>query len=938
MTNNNKYNETMLLPKTDFGMRGRLPIEEPKTMEYWEKINLWEQLRRNSEKKEKFILHDGPPYANGPIHIGTAANKILKDIVNRTMQMEGYNALYIPGWDCHGLPIEWQIEKQYRKKGKKKEDVDIKSFREECREFASKWIDVQKKSFIRLFVLADWEKPYTTMNFESESIILEEFSKFFFNGSLYQGSKPVMWSPVEKTALAEAEIEYQDINSTSIYVSFKIKKSSHPLLDNTEVIIWTTTPWTIPGNRAIAFGEAINYCIFEVLESADLAIKNKKYLVAEALLEDVCDKCKINKKKVLRNLRGQDLISTICYHPLLELGYNYEVPLINANFVEENEGTGFVHIAPCYGEDDYNLAIENNILIKDIVEDNGCYKETTPIFSGVHVFKAHTLVLEKLREVGCLVGVREYIHSYPHSWRSKKPIIFRTTPQWFISMKKNNLKEKALQSIEETKWIPQASKNRIQSMVEGRPDWCISRQRAWGVPLTIFVNKKTGEPLKDHKVMKRIIDDVKKRGSDVWLSEDPYKYLGEEKNRNDFYAINDILDVWFDSGSSHAFVLEKNNLKWPADLYLEGTDQHRGFFQSSLLVSCGTRGRAPYKSVITHGFVLDGKGRKMSKSMGNVINPEDIIKEAGADILRLWVATTDYSEDMKIGNEVLTNLNDNYRRIRNTFRFILGNIGMQRIEEVELTSNLDEVDKYILARLYQLESIRKNALKEYSFHTFYKALFEFCSVDLSSFYFDINKDILYCNSLEDNKRKTKVQILFQILDKLTAWYAPVLCHTMEEVWQKFKTEKIESVHLRVLKSFNKAWKNEKLLQKWYNIRKIRRIINTAIEIARNEKKLGSSLEASILLQTDDKEVLEEIKNIDMESICIISSFTIISSDQDINDNYVSKSLSKDNGFKVFVFKTSYEKCLRCWQYKKEVTVEEGICNRCKLVIRDLNKK
>ena len=934
MSDNNKYNLTMLLPKTDFGMRGKLPTEEVKMMEFWNNIELWKKLREQSKDKKKFILHDGPPYANGPIHIGTAANKILKDIINRTMQFEGYNSLYVPGWDCHGLPIEWQIEKQYRKKGKKKEDIDIKDFRNECREFAQKWIEEQKKSFIRLFVLADWNKPYTTMAYESEAIILKEFSKFFLNGSLYQGSKPVMWSPIEKTALAEAEIEYHDIDSTSIYVAFKVKNSPNKLLENTSVIIWTTTPWTIPGNRAIAFGDSIDYCIFKVQESKNNLIKDNKYLVAKSLLEEVCDRCNISKFELIKEIKGEELGNTICHHPFSKIGFDYDVPMLKAEFVEDSEGTGFVHIAPCYGEDDYYLALDNNIIIKDIVKDDGCYRDNTPVFSGIHVFKAHLSVIEKLKEQNELLGSREYRHSYPHSWRSKKPIIYRTTPQWFISMKTNNLKDKAMQGIEDTVWLPKSSKNRIQSMVENRPDWCVSRQRSWGVPLTIFINKNTGEPLKDEKVMERIIEDVKRKGSDVWLSENPLKYLEKDYNPDDYYAVKDILDVWFDSGTSHAFVLENNNLSWPADLYLEGTDQHRGFFQSSLLAACGTRGRAPYKSVITHGFVLDGKGRKMSKSLGNVINPEDIIKKSGADVLRLWVATTDYSDDMKIGDEVLSNLNDNYRRIRNTFRFILGNIGSTEIDFSFNYSELEEIDKFILARLYELETIRKKSLNEYAFHIFYKALFEFCSVDLSSFYFDISKDTLYCNGIEDNIRINKIKVLFQILEKLTTWYAPVLCHTMEEVWQKFKTENIESVHLKVFKNPDNIWNNVNLLEKWENIKKIRKVINTAIEIARNEKKLGSSLEANVVLITKEKNILKSIKSIEMHNVCIVSSFVVLDNKDKIDDNFISTFSNKEKNVEVFVYKTKYEKCLRCWQYKKEVSINKGLCERCLLVLNN----
>ena len=933
MSDKNKYNDTMLLPKTEFGMRGKLPTEEIKMLDYWDRINLRKKIKEQSKNDKKFILHDGPPYANGPIHIGTAANKILKDIINRTMQFEGYNALalYVPGWDCHGLPIEWQIEKNYRKKGLNKEDVSIKEFRNECRMFARKGIDIQKQSFIRLFVLADWEKPYLTMDYETESIILKEFSNFFLKGSIYRGSKPVMWSPVEKTALAEAEIEYKDIESTSIFVSFIIKETELSLLKDTNIIIWTTTPWTIPGNRAIAYGKDIKYVQFEVIESDNSNLKNLKYLVAESLLDKVMTTCKISKYNIIKVVTGNDLKGTICIHPFHKKGYEYDIPLIEANFVEETDGTGFVHIAPSYGEDDYYLAKENNIIIEDIVKDDGCYKEDTPIFSGIHVFKAHTFVIEELEKNNSLIGIKSYSHSYPHSWRSKKPIIFRTTPQWFISMDQDNLRSKAMQSIKDTRWIPNNSRNRISSMVENRPDWCISRQRAWGVPITIFINKKNGEPLKDADVMEKIILDVKQKGSDVWLSEDPYKYLGEDKKPEDYEVVKDILDVWFDSGASHAYVLEKNDLQWPADLYLEGTDQHRGFFQSSLLEACGTRGKAPFKTVITHGFVLDGQGRKMSKSLGNVINPEDIIKKSGADILRLWVANTDYSEDMRIGDEVLSNLNDNYRRIRNTFRFILGNIGNISSKDCLDYDDLEEIDKYILSRIYELNVFRSKAIQDYSFHNFYKSLFEFCSVDLSAFYFDISKDILYCNEINDSLRKSKTTVLFYIFESLTTWYAPVLCHTMEEVWKCFKSENIESIHLKRAKKVNKKWEDNELNSKWNKIKKIRKVVNTAIELARNEKKIGSSLETEVFIKSADDNLKDLVESVDMNSICLVSSLKI-SAEKEVASGFISEYKSKNDNIDVYVFKTEKNKCLRCWQHKDEVKLNSGLCDRCKKII------
>ena len=928
MKDTKKYNDTLMLPKTKFEMRANLPEKELQTLKFWDDIELWKGLRDASKGKKKFILHDGPPYANGPIHMGTAANKILKDIINRTMQIEGYDAEFVPGWDCHGLPIEWQIEKEYRKKGLNKDDINIIDFRRECRDFASKWIEEQKKSFIRLFVLADWENPYLTMDYKAESIILKEFSKFFLDGSLYRGSKPVMWSPVEKTALAEAEIEYKDIISKSIYVPFKIIESQERELIDTSLVIWTTTPWTIPGNQAIAYGESINYVLIDVNFSEVGIAANKKLIVAKALLEKVVSFCNIEKFNIIKEFKGSILEGSIAHHPLNKKGYEQNTPLLNGEFVDDSEGTGFVHVAPSYGEDDFYLAKLNNIKIKDIVHDNGVYKEKTPLFAGVHVFKAEVNVIESLKDENNLIGVREYSHSYPHSWRSKKPVIFRTTPQWFISMEKNKLREKALQGIESTKWMPASSKNRIKKMVSDRPDWCVSRQRSWGVPLTIFIDKKTGEPLKDKNIMDKIISDVEKNGSDIWFSSDASKFLGKDRDPNNYEIIRDILDVWFDSGSTHAFVLE-DKLRWPADLYLEGTDQHRGFFQSSLLEACGTRGEPPYKSVLTHGFVLDGKGRKMSKSLGNVVKPEDILKNSGADILRLWVATTDYTEDMRIGDEILSNLNDYYRKIRNCFRFILGNINNTKIEDCLDYDNLRELDKYILAKLFELSEKRSDAIKNHSYHNFYKQLFEFCSVDLSSFYFDISKDILYCNSLVSKERKSVVTILYHLYDNLTTWFAPVLCHTIEETWKEFRTENLKSVHLKLSKNLPNFWKQDELVNKWKLIRKVRRIVNTALENVRNQKLIGSSLETEIYIYVEDHNLRKILKNIKMKKILMVSKFKFLDNTYDKTPEALYETNIKEENIFIQIKKTNFLKCIRCWQYVEEVTPEEELCLRCK---------
>ena len=691
------YKSTINLPQTDFPMKAGLPKREPELLANWEKHDLHGRLREVSKGREKFTLHDGPPYANGHLHIGHALNKILKDVINRSQQMLGKDSTYVPGWDCHGLPIEWMIEEKYRKKGKNKDDIPINEFRQECRDFAAEWIDVQREEFKRLGILGDWDNPYTTMTFAAEAQIVRELGKFLMNGSLYRGSKPVMWSVVEKTALAEAEVEYHYHESDTIWVKFPVasvwgqdSKQETDELSMAFVVIWTTTPWTIPGNRAVSFSNRIKYGLYEIEEAPEdnWAKTGEKYLLADTLADDVFKQARVENFKRVRDVNPNHLT---CFHPLKDLGYNFKVPLLAGSHVTEEAGTGFVHTAPGHGVDDFEIWMENKSFLDEsgfdtaipyTVDGDGFFTDQAPGFTGKRVITdkgkkgdANEGVIAALKDADNIIARARLKHQYPHSWRSKKPVIFRNTPQWFIAMDKDlgdgsTLRQRALSEIEKTRWVPAQGKNRINGMVETRPDWVISRQRAWGVPITVFVDKKTGEPLSDQKVLDRIADAVEQEGADVWFGADASTFLSPEYNSDDFEQVTDILDVWFDSGSTHSFVLEaRPELSWPADLYLEGSDQHRGWFQSSLLESCGTRGCAPYKAVLTHGFVMAEDGQKMSKSLGNVVAPQDVIKQSGADILRLWVVGSDYSEDMRIGPEILKQHADVYRRLRNTLRF-----------------------------------------------------------------------------------------------------------------------------------------------------------------------------------------------------------------------------------------------------------------------------
>ncbi len=900
--------DTLQLPKTAFSMKASLPIKEPEILKKWEENKTFEKLRKISKGKEKFVLHDGPPYANGHIHMGTALNKILKDMITRFHQMNGKDSIYVPGWDCHGLPIEWKIEELYKKKKKNKDEVPIKDFRQECREFAKKWIEVHIKEFKRLGVVGDFKNYYSTMSFEAEAQIVRELGKFLLDGSLYQGFKPVLWSTVEKTALADAEVEYMDHTSNTIYAAFKVKQTKKDFLKDTSIIIWTTTPWTIPANRALAFNSSIEYSVLEI-ESLE-NFKDKKIVVAKNLIDTITKECEIKNFKEFKTFKGSEFKDTICSHPFVKMEFDYDVPMLDAQFVNLEQGTGIVHCAPSHGPDDFNLCLKNNIPSRYTVDNSGLYTKEIPFFTNTHIFKADPVVIEKLKEQNKLLKSDKLNHSYPHSWRSKAPLIYRATPQWFISMEKNNLREKAIKAINDTAFYPSKGKDRLLSMIEGRPDWCVSRQRVWGVPLPIFINKKTNEPLRDQKVIDKIASIYEKQGSDCWFTDDPKVFLGKNYNSDDYEKLNDIVEVWFDSGSTHSFVLEKRkDLKWPADMYLEGSDQHRGWFHSSLLESCGTRGKAPFKSILSHGFVVDGKGMKMSKSMGNVISPDDILKNYGADILRVWAASSDYAEDLRIDKSILAQHAESYRKIRNTFRFMLGNLKdkfeKQNFDKLDL-KEFDELEQYILHKLYNISKSVDENLNNYNFHKLYKELLNFCTLDLSSFYFDIRKDVLYCDGLNSKKRKNCVVVLNIILESLLKWFAPILVFTTDEVYSLINQDG-KNIHEHSFVKVPKKWENKELNEKWEKLFKIKQEANVAIEEKRSSKEIGSSLEAEIKLLVNKNE-FELLKNVDLAEYLITSK--------------AEKELSEVKEMKIQVNKAKGQKCPRCWK------ILEKSCNRC----------
>ena len=919
------YKNTVFLPKTQFPMKANLAKRENDFIDNWNRLNLYEKLRKKSKGREKFILHYGPPYANGNIHIGHALTETLKDVVVKTYQMLGYDAPLVPGWDCHGLPIEWKIEESYRAAGLNKDDVPVLEFREECRSFAEKWIAIQKKEFKRLGIVADWENPYSTMTFENEAYTIEQFGKFLLDGSLYRGLKPVLWSVVEKTALAEAEVDYKDHVSDSIYVAFPVTHPSNDSLEGVEVVIWTTTPWTLPGNRAIAYGAEISYGIVRCLSS------NRQFLIAESLIESVMAACAFTDYKIEKILPAYLLKGTLCAHPMAPQGYNFDVPLLPGDHVTTEVGTGLVHTAPSHGLEDFELGKIFGLEVPETIKPDGFYNESIPVFSGLHIFKANPKIMEVLSENGRLLHSAKITHSYPHSWRSKAPLIYRATAQWFVSMEKTNLREKSLAAIDTVNWFPAQGKNRIRAMVENRPDWCLSRQRAWGTPITVFLNKKTGDVLRDAAVHQRIVEKVKQEGGDAWYKCEPGEFLGPDYSADDFEKVTDIIDVWFDSGCTHYYVLQKRpELSWPADLYLEGSDQHRGWFQSSLLASCGATGHAPYKSVMTHGFTLDEKGYKMSKSTGNVVAPEKIINTIGADILRLWIVSVDYSEDMRIGPDILKQQEDIYRRLRNTLRYLLGSLeGYDETEALDY-SEMPGLEKWVLHRLAHFDAFLRECAKKYDFTTFYSHLHDFCASDLSAFYLDIRKDSLYCDDKTSVKRRAARTVMSHIFDCLCLWLAPVLSFTAEEAWQTRYSKSDDhsnfddSVHLQDFPSIPTQWSNPEVAQTWDCIRGVRRVVTGALEVERAAKTIGSSLQARVAVYMPE-ETARYFKGVDLAEIFIISDADLLIA-QPPAGAFVMEDVENIG---VIVNEAKGEKCNRCWKILPEVEKNpESLCERC----------
>jgi isoleucyl-tRNA synthetase len=955
------YSETLFLPRTDFPMRAGLPQKEPEILARWQKLGLYERLRAEAKGRPRFVLHDGPPYANGNIHIGHALNKILKDVVTRSQQMLGFDSNYVPGWDCHGLPIEWKIEEDnYRAKGEPKPDlsnpVALVEFRRECRAFAEHWIKVQKAEFERLGVVGDWAHPYTTMDKFAEAQIARELMKFAANGTLYRGSKPVMWSVVEKTALAEAEVEYEDYVSDQVWVKFPVISAEN--FNGASVVIWTTTPWTIPGNRAISFSPKIEYGLYQVVDAPNdnWAKVGDRLLLADKLAIDVFRQARVTAYKRLQAVGADTMAQLVCAHPLKGFGGNYDfkVPLLAGDHVTDDTGSGFVHTAPGHGREDFDVWTANapklaaqgiNTVIPYTVDADGRFTDQAPGFTGKSVLTdkgekgdANEAVIKALIDAGMLLGRGRLKHQYPHSWRSKKPVIFRNTPQWFIAMDKPivmfsaTLRQCALSAIKATRWVPAAGENRINGMIESRPDWVISRQRAWGVPITVFIKEKPDgsvEMLDDPEVNVRVVEAFEAEGADAWYAPGAReRFLGKLANGG-WQKVDDILDVWFDSGSTHAFVLEDPK-HFPAlahikrkavgggetVMYLEGSDQHRGWFQSSLLESCGTRGRAPFDVVLTHGFVLDEDGRKMSKSLGNVTAPQDVMKQSGADILRMWVCAADYADDLRIGPEILKTTVDTYRKLRNTLRWMLGNLAHFEAADRVAESKMPELERLMLHRLAELDPLIRQAYADFDYKRIFAVLNAFMTADLSAFYFDIRKDALYCDPYSSVTRKACLTVLDHQFRTTVCWLAPMLCFTAEEAWLAREPD-AASVHLEQFPAVPQSWRDEALAEKWRKLRNIRRVVTGALELERAAKRIGASLEAAPIIFVDDSDLFAAAVDADLAELCITSAATLV---QGEGPNSAFR-LDDVRSVAVEPRRAEGRKCARSWKISESVGLD-----------------
>ncbi|KAF0676607.1 isoleucine--tRNA ligase [Profundibacterium mesophilum] len=979
------YKSTLNLPQTDFPMRAGLPKREPEWLARWAEIGIYDRLREKAEGRKPFTLHDGPPYANGNLHIGHALNKILKDMVVRSQQMMGRDARYIPGWDCHGLPIEWKIEEQYRKKGRDKDAVPVVEFRRECRDFAAGWIDIQRDEFKRLGITGAWDDPYLTMDYHAERVIAEEFQKFLMNGTLYQGSKPVMWSPVEKTALAEAEVEYHDHVSHTIWVKFPLTKLPSSAMDavmfigddegqfdlasldhtlrQASVVIWTTTPWTIPQNRAIAFSSDIKYGVYQVTEAAgdNWAKPGDVLILADDLAEEVRKSARID---AWQRVIGFNPDGAECAHPLRgaeggEGEWDFDVPMISGDHVTAEAGTGFVHTAPSHGDDDYQMGLKYGLPMTYNVMEDGRYRDDLPLFGGKAILKpngkegnANKAVIEALQEAGGLIARGKLTHSYPHSWRSKAPLIYRNTPQWFAAIDREvgdgldthgkTIRERALTSIDElVTWTPPRGRNRLHAMIEQRPDWVLSRQRAWGVPLTCFV-KKGAKPddegflLRNEEVNARIVEAFEAEGADCWYEEGAKeRFLSGIVSPDDYAQVFDILDVWFDSGSTHAFVLrdrEDGSGDGLADLYLEGTDQHRGWFHSSMLQACGTIGRAPYRGVLTHGFTLDAKGNKMSKSVGNTVAPEKVVQQYGADILRLWVAQSDYTGDLRIGDEILKGVADSYRRLRNTLRFVLGSLP-ETVPDLPAQGDLPELERLMLHRLWQLDGQVRAAYDAYDFQKAWRAIFDFATLDLSAFYFDIRKDALYCDAPDSPRRLACEAVLGAIYDRLIPWLAPILTFTTEEVWLERHKDAGASVHLADMPATPEDWRDDALAERMGRVRSVRRVVTGALEEKRRDKTIGASLEAAPVVYLADELARAVSDPATFADLCITSGITLSTNTAPEG----AFTLEGVEGVAVVFDEADGAKCQRCWKILPDVGTHAhpDVCGRCDAALAEI---